>query len=70
MSETVRIGVREFRVGAIYRPKSARSRSKPRKFCGNHDWLGWVHYLPEGSVKPRPITAGGWVRWAGEEVAP
>ena len=77
MTDTVRIGDREFRVGATYAPKRGNPSLVRRlhSFDPGHDRErsgmnrpgGAVLYINSGRF-PCRCSAQGWLRWAGEEV--
>ena len=67
MTDTVRIGDREFRVGAWYLPANPKSRIASRKL---HAYLLGVVWWADKADRRFWISRRQWLRWAGDEVTP
>ena len=75
MTDTVRIGDREFRIGATYAPSDQKALGPRGRVLVQgplHPCRGDVIYRFEGDppVKLRHVWFSVWLRWAGDEVTP
>ena len=67
MSDTITIGVREFRVGATYRPRFGVGRPRILAVAsGCRAEVEWAHTV---NSPWRVCSYRAWLRWAGDEVA-
>ena len=73
MTDTVRIGGREFRIGAVYAPAKGRRGAVRREFLGVDQKDGWQHVsvrLIGARRTHERMSEAAWLRWAGDEVEP
>lgn len=65
-SKSLKVGDREFRIGAHYHYQQGKRPVEQRVFLGPSVVKGWVRY--KGPMGNAIISEKGWARWAGEEI--